>query len=876
MNINEKILILGSLFHDIGKFKQRAEKTKQKSHSDFGVDFVNSLKETFKKILEDKDKEENFSKFLEIIKNHHSKEKNLDLFTQIIKIADHGNASEREDLQYVETENGKFKDFSHRFLASIFSKTKIHPDFQSELETKFFDQSKFEISKIIPKEKNNILQTHYFSFEELLKSLESISTFTNFEDIISFLLEVLKTYTWSIPDFTGNEKTDISLFTHSKDVSAISHCIYKWKLEDKERKIECTKFKIIVGDFLGIQKFITDIEGEKVAKRLRSRSTLVQIYGKIFSDVVLHEFGLTEANLLMQAGGKFYILVPDLKNFDNLIKNIKKKVEFFLKEKHFYELRFAIWNSRDFGLNAFSGKDDEENIFDIFESISENLQDERNNQFESLIKDENSWQDVFVGNFEFEKNIEDFENIKCPICKKPKKLSKTLQEENGEKKICENCFLEISLGEKMVRDEFEIFYSFDEKIEISFLKKENFRRLLINPDREKIFEKAKDGRKNENSEGEEIKKLQNTRFLNVANYVLTTKEGLNEVVDFEKLAEEKPLIAIRGDIDNLGLLFAEGLRVDEKTDLLSQNEKTLIQDNKEYYSSGTINEKSQDFQNRDLFTLSRITQMSDLLKTFFSEYLNFWLKENYPKTYTIYAGGDDLFLISPFFVNNDEIKNDRNGEKDETKTFLNLIDDLNKEFEKFVCNNPEIHISWSATPFKHSTPIKFVAESSEKNQKESKKDKLDISNLKENSNFFHKSKNKASIFLFGDVIKNEEVGDFIKEANNVIVWRKNYDKNLENKPKMSSGILRDLHDLMILKKESEEKGKKKDSRKMIWHPILTYKIEREFKNRQGELKDSLQKEVFDFCNQLTDISSKNFVDNYILSLLKFVILNLRK
>lgn len=87
----EKVLILGALFHDIGKFEQRCTKNPdKKKHQVLGVDFVDSglLKDKFIRILG----EDGFNSFKNIISEHH-RSKTIDL-TGIVQIADHLSASE--------------------------------------------------------------------------------------------------------------------------------------------------------------------------------------------------------------------------------------------------------------------------------------------------------------------------------------------------------------------------------------------------------------------------------------------------------------------------------------------------------------------------------------------------------------------------------------------------------------------------------------------------------------------------------------------------------------------------------------------------------------------------------------------------------------
>ncbi len=77
-------------------------------------------------------------------------------------------------------------------------------------------------------------------------------------------------------------------------------------------------------------------------------------------------------------------------------------------------------------------------------------------------------------------------------------------------------------------------------------------------------------------------------------------------------------------------------------------------------------------------------------------------EKNDQVVYTVFAGGDDLMFIAP------------------QSSAVELVNELNKKFGELVCDNPEIHISWSLTNFKDHTPVRIVADMAERNQKISK------------------------------------------------------------------------------------------------------------------------------------------------------------
>ncbi len=81
---------------------------------------------------------------------------------------------------------------------------------------------------------------------------------------------------------------------------------------------------------------------------------------------------------------------------------------------------------------------------------------------------------------------------------------------------------------------------------------------------------------------------------------------------------------------------------------------------------------------------------SKTMDNFFSLYVPKMMKENYPNTYTVFAGGDDLFLLGAW------------------NEILDLARDIEKEFKLFV-NDDKLSISFGIAIAKPTTPIRYLA-----------------------------------------------------------------------------------------------------------------------------------------------------------------------
>lgn len=800
MILNEKILILGSLFHDIGKFVQRCT-DKSRTHSVKGVEFADEFGNEFIKILG----KEGFEQFKKIISTHHNPQNE---FARFCRAADHISASERVEKE--ENEEGG-TDWSNNFLCSLF--TKIRLNSIQNIESKYFQHqqlTKNNYNSLIPKYVQNDVNAQRYkdkegNLGEFKIQLKIILSFykdeNDFNTLINLLLIFFEKWLWCVPDFTGSPQTDISLYNHLKDVAGLSHAIWKTQ-QDKPNN---TNLNLVIGDIPGIQSYIFDVIHKKPAKILRGRSIFVQVLARNFASKFLDAFGLTECNLIMLAGGKFYIVAPDNNTFEDDYKKTIKDIEDYLANTFYYEMGFVA------GKHPFNWQDlkDHKITFgEIVDKATEDLNKNKNHQFRNrfINEDKINHSNLILAEDYIESAAGDSNSIKCKVTDKPIRLGKddyyTIP---GVQPVEKQIALEYLIGHKVREGTLFLELERENKLKITKVydiddapKKSDEHKILVNPSLDELLEfqnKKKD-------------LLRNTLFLEVANYVSSQKEdGIDMAIDFETMSGHndgaKYLTLIKGDIDNLGLIMAYGL-VRDKEEIKNKDEE------------------------KDLTAISRTTTLSNHLKYFFSFFLNGsladWEKQkDENKVYTVFAGGDDLMLICPH---------------SSSLALLNKFDSL---FTKFVCKNPEIHISYSLTNFKHGTPIRIVADMAEENQKKSKnkfKNKIDKEEL-DNLECFCINNDKTGTFLFDKVVKNNRHEDIIKEKDKLVNWV------LDNNNPVTMGTIRNLLQIAEIIKEYEEK---KDTSKLIWHSMLTYYINRNVRGKKGTTK-----EMEDFFDKILSI-----------------------
>lgn len=124
--------------------------------------------------------------------------------------------------------------------------------------------------------------------------------------------------------------------------------------------------------------------------------------------------------------------------------------------------------------------------------------------------------------------------------------------------------------------------------------------------------------------------------------------------------------ALKGDIDNLGLIFREGT------------------------------------QSRfNASTLAATMCLSRQVNNFFAVYLPVLFAQKYVNTYTVFAGGDDFFLIGPWH------------------DICELAGEIRDKFARY-CLNPNIHFSAGISVVKPSVPVRTIGRMAEFSLEQSK------------------------------------------------------------------------------------------------------------------------------------------------------------
>lgn len=648
----------------------------------------------------------------------------------------------------------------------------------------------------------------------------------NFYLLVDALLSLLEKYTWCIPSSTS-DLPDISLYDHLRTTAGIAACLYEYhknqgqftKEHIKEESSE--KFLLVGGDLSGIQTYIFDLVHtnlKRVSKTLRARSFYLSMLPKIIVIRILYDNDLTPANNLMETGGRFILLLPNTEKIKTYLRDFNNSLGEWCLNEFYGELTVNL----DWQVTLSGGDFKNQRFREKLEQLNHHIEVKKLQKFG--FKQEMPWEDNgFVVGLEYEKIAGDGEL--CNTCGKRRGEEKDWE---GEKiRICNSCWRQAEVGQELTRGNilsitfspaaskpgggkpgFE-FLSGDHRLYLNlhreyqevkhhsglitcyrldesetpgdFLPRSFIANHVprFNPDEigrykayyQKISEKSE--------EYEHIKPGAIKTFNDIA-------IPENKLSDDATNAGVHYLAIVKADVDNLGLIFSAGL---------GQN-----------------------------LSISRYATLSRMMNGLFCGYLDTYLEEHFPNIYTVYAGGDDLFLIGNW------------------KDILDFAPRFNAKFRAYSCNNVDVHLSAGIEIIKPRSPIRKGAERAEHSLDEAKSSKRRGEK--------HPPKNKLYLFRYP---LQWEKWDSVED------WVQFFDRRLsrgtedrEEKSKINPAF---LYRLLLYRSMALRHLDAEEVEGLLYLSLLSYDIARNIEQRDRN-EQLLNKDEVEKLRTLIDIKDK--------------------
>ncbi len=626
-------------------------------------------------------------------------------------------------------------------------------------------------------------------------------------------------YASAIPSATaGDTKPEVSLYDHSRTTAALATALWRYHEDDTGEEVreqlraqwdrarqhqdlanqawEEKKFLLILGDFFGIQPFIFASGGEtqkNAARLLRGRSAYVSLLSECAALKILDELGLPPTSQVINAAGKFLIVAHNRPGVRARLSEIQREFDqWFLQQTYGLSGIGIAWeraSCRDFLDRESSGEPPFRALIDRLFQRMEDTKARRLN-----LCGENAPAAVFHG------FLDRFDNTKgvCAIDGRspaseplPKAEDKhvsrlALDQINTGKWLAHNSRILITTGNierhTLSLDLFGYHISFtgDEEASGKFGQLAGEGKLRrawdysLPDDRASVLFNGY-ARRNINAyvpEMGDANAWEGDRYKGIE---ADADWDPREPKSFEHIARDdlwldgqdrwmgtEALMVLKGDVDDLGSIFEKGLE-------------------------------------RPSF--AKWASLSRQMNTFFSVYLPWLCREKYPSTYTVFAGGDDFFLIGPW------------------RSTIELARKMREAFGCYVAENPDIHFSSGLLMTKPGIPVRQLGEMAEKALEQAKA-----------------QDGKNAVTLFGETISWREFDE---------LWT--VFEEIESKDKafgLSTGYLYRLQELADMAENLKLDQPKPE--KAIWRSWFSYRTWRMLeqalpgKDKEAERKRRMQ------------------------------------
>jgi CRISPR-associated protein Csm1 len=733
--VEYQTVVLAGLLHDVGKFLQKAQDI-DRHHALISKDFVSRF--DVRRLGID-------SNMLDtLVQHHHEGDKarpevhvngapsEIHTLALLLSRADNLSSSERAQAALYQRCKGEKDRFVS--LTSVFDQVALLNNVPAARHGYRLSPLWASGDQIFPQE--NLIQLDPDEVSHQVSDFESdfaglVNQAQSFESLAAGVLTLLEQYTWATPSDVN--LPDVSLADHLRTTAAIAACLYQYHAETGTldeasiRERQEPRFRLLVGDLSGIQAYLYDIAtiGEEgVGRRLRARSLFVQLLSEVGAHLALERFKLPPANVLMAAGGNFYVLWPNLPGTEDMVEALQGQVDEWLVTHLNGEIALNL-ASVPFADEGFAVGQDGKGFGGVLEDVHAALTERKRRRFQMYLQRDGRWDDAYCL-----LQVDFAGQGACHSCGKFPVTSGDL---------CVHCRRDADVGGQLPRARALAFYS------------DGGGRVPVLGQTAKVLAEGKSAPGNPILVATLGRPL--TSFQHPA--VCWPPAPYATELRFEQMAERsegaKLLGYLKADVDWLGQIFAYGLKRDGS---------------------------------QSLDTPSRLATLSRQLERFFGGWLGGFLKEGFPNCYTVFSGGDDLFIVGPW------------------SDVVCLAGEIQREFARFVCHNPEINLSAGVVLVKPRYPLARAADHVSETLKQAKS-------------------NRNRIALLGDVLTWDEYDKVLKE------WR----TLVEEQP--TSGFLYSLSQYGGMWQAWRDE---RDTSGLRYLPMLAYNVARNVTRRQTGLR----------------------------------------
>lgn len=503
-------------------------------------------------------------------------------------------------------------------------------------------------------------------------------------------------FTQAIPSATiGKTQPDVSLYDHSRTTAALAVALWRYHHEQGEveptlnREWATDKFLLIQGDFFGIQSFVFTSGGEstkRAAKLLRGRSFYVSLLSECAALRVLDALELPATSQVINAAGKFLIVAPNTEETIGKLEQVQQLLDSWFLDKSWGQSGIGLaWQPASCNDFVSKPKQGDSGFKQMIDKLFAKLETAKHQRLSLCANQVAPVFSEYLDSFDKDMGV-------CQIDGR----SPARHQLDGESYMGDLAKDQMDCGDYLVKFD-RLLVSTDNLghhtlglavfgYYVSFTKSEEvtgkFGKAAAQGNLRRVWDfslpKARDqvlwngyARRNINAyvarfdevaEAEaglgrydSIKETLESGDIKTLNHLAMDDRQL---VEGHRWVGETGLMSLKGDIDNLGLMFQRGL-----------------------------GEPS----------FAKMASLSRQINSFFAIYLP-WLCQSdarFRNTYTVFAGGDDFFMIGPW------------------RSTMELARVMRGKFAEYVAYNPQVHFSVGLSMTKPGLPVPWLAENAE-------------------------------------------------------------------------------------------------------------------------------------------------------------------
>lgn len=511
----------------------------------------------------------------------------------------------------------------------------------------------------------------YDSFVTALQDEKKLPLHMGVHHYLTSLASLLEQFTWCVPSSHTGTRSGISLYDHAATTAAIAQALLGCQ-EGEESLL------LVGGEISGIQRFIFGAEGQAdkgASKLLRARSLYLQALTRSVWLYLLARLNLAPAARIMDAGGRFVLLLPNTPQSREVFDELKSDVEAWLLKMFQGTVRM------NFASLVLRPDDLEHAHFcQRFEAFNDALEEAKLRPFAAAFR---------AGRAPvLNVNPEDYAAFgECDFCRS-RPASGLLDDSSPICGLCRRLIEQV--GRRLPTAQYLVFSRSADGVELFGglrlrLEGASVAEPILRDAVDVVNMRSHDGFSAVPVAGyvpymtqDDVEKWRSegrVHNMDGVDFIAGEAVEAGSPKTFAFLADEarlaRPdgvglrsiacLAACKADVDNLGLLFGMGFGVGEES----------------------------------RFSIARFAMLSRIMNHFFAAHVPRLMQREFPGMYLIFAGGDDLFALGPW------------------SEAICFVRRLRADFGRFTGENPAVTFSAGLPVFKPRLPMRAVRHAAE-------------------------------------------------------------------------------------------------------------------------------------------------------------------